>query len=377
MTSEEYRKVVFDVAYLAACSINGETPEADRVSGMDLDILYKVTEKHSVTGIVAYALESCGVKDPRFTQSLGKTIRKVAAFDIECAKVSDELEKAGIWHVPLRGMVLKDMYPKIGMRQMSDVDILFDVNRIGDCKTIMEGLGFTLKGMSGVSVNDVYRKLPIFNFEMHIMLYSKSFNEAIFKYYQDVRSRLICDEGKKYRCHFSLEDFYVCVTSHTYKHYSGSGTGLRYLFDTYVFMKKYSDSVDMEYIKTELGKMGIAEFEEKFRELAFDLLEGNEFSDEENEMFEYVITSGTYGNIANRVENKLNAQEGRFGFLKYVWNRLFLPWDNVKSYYPTYAKYPFLLPVLFVYRIVRAVFKRRKKLKTELKAIVKHYSNKG
>lgn len=36
------------------------------------------------------------------------------------------MEQRGIWYLPLKGIILKEFYPSVGMRQMSDNDILFD-----------------------------------------------------------------------------------------------------------------------------------------------------------------------------------------------------------------------------------------------------------
>lgn len=142
MTKEEYRAGAEDVVFLAACMVNGEKPDAERVRRMDLEQLYKTANRHLLTGIVGYALETAGVRDPAFVQAKSKAIRKIVLFDTERADVLAELERKSIWHMPLKGCVLKEYYPQIGMRQMSDNDILYDVSRSRDVREIMEGLGF-------------------------------------------------------------------------------------------------------------------------------------------------------------------------------------------------------------------------------------------
>ena len=140
MTKEEYRAGAEDVVYLAACMVNGEKPDAERVRGMDLEQLYRTANRHLLTGIVGYALEAAGVRDPAFVQAKSKAIRKIVLFDTERAAVLAELEKAGIWHMPLKGCVLKEYYPRIGMRQMADNDILIDAHRAERVRDIMERL---------------------------------------------------------------------------------------------------------------------------------------------------------------------------------------------------------------------------------------------
>ena len=273
MTQNEYTEACMDVVYLAACAVNGEIPDAERAAGMDLANLYTAAERHLLTGITAIALESASVKDEAFTQAKGKAIRKVAAFDVERAAVLAKLEEAGIWYMPLKGSVLKDCYPRIGMRQMADNDILFDAARAEDLRTIMESLGFTAERI-GVSAHDIYHKPPLANFEMHRTLFMPGTHDAIYQYYNAIHDKMIRDEDKAYGYHLSPEDFYLYMIAHEYKHYTAGGTGLRSLLDTYVYLKVKGETLDWTYISGELDKMEIAEFEEKNRGRALRLFGG-------------------------------------------------------------------------------------------------------
>ncbi|MBR5680632.1 MAG: nucleotidyltransferase family protein, partial [Clostridia bacterium] len=272
-----------DVVYLASCAVKGKTPDGDCVAGMDLKNLYTAAERHLLTAITAMALECAGVSDELFIQAKGNAIRKVVLFDIERDVVLSKLEEAGIWYMPLKGSVLKDCYPRIGMRQMADNDILFDAARAGDLRTIMESLGFTTERF-GVSAHDIYHKPPLANFEMHRALFNPGSNEAIYSYYLNIRDKMIRDEGTGYGYHLSPEDFYLYMIAHEYKHYAAGGTGLRSLLDTYVYLTKKGDALDWPYIAGELDKLEIAEFEAQNRALAFRLFDGEELTEPDREM---------------------------------------------------------------------------------------------
>ena len=373
MTSEEYRAAILDVAYLASCAINDQVPDVARVGTMNLENLYKAADRHLLTGITAMALESAGIKDEAFTQAKGKAIRKVAAFDVERAAVLAKLEDAGIWYAPMKGCVLKELYPRIGMREMADNDILIDAARTADVKTIMENLGFSSDGYTGTSVHDHYMKPPVCNFEMHRMLFRPIQNARIAEYYQDVKSRLILNEGSRYGYHLSDVDFYVYMIAHEYKHYSGGGTGLRSVLDTYVYLKKKGDTLNWAYICGELDKLGIADFEAQNRSLALHLFDGEKLTEQDEKMMEYILSSGTYGTVQNRVENGIRKNgSGPFRKLRYIISRLFLPMETVRAVFPLFAKYPILLPLLPFYRVFRALRSRKGRLQAELKALTGH-----
>lgn len=175
--------------YLIRCVLHDRIPKKEKLDKIDLSKLYEVAEKHSLTAITAYALESAGVVDERFTQAKAKAIRKNILLDIERKNVLAELDKARIWYMPLKGIILKEFYPKIGMRQMCDNDILFDKSRVKDIKVIMSSLGFTMKhDDSGHDLE--FLKKPVCNFEMHTELFGFGHNPIMNKYYSNVKKNV-------------------------------------------------------------------------------------------------------------------------------------------------------------------------------------------
>ena len=374
MDALEYQRAIENVIYLCRSAINGVTADKGRVENMNLEQLYQAAYRHLLTGITAMALEAAGIRDKAFIQAKGKAIRKVAMFDVERVAVLQALEKAGIWYMPLKGSVLKGYYPRIGMRQMADNDILYDVSRSSDVRTIMESLGFTTVMYVQNNYNhDHYDKEPVCNFEMHRALFAPASGEALFDYYLNVKDRLVKDEGNAYGYHFTDEDFYIYITAHEYKHYSGSGTGLRSILDTYVFLKRFEDKLDWNYIAGEVEKLGITDFERQNRSLAMHLFSDEAITPEDEAMLLYIIGSGTYGNRRNYVGNQIQKLGGGWkGKLIYLKNRIFLPMQSVESGYPFFYRHKFLLPVLCVWRIIKGLTIRRSMVISEFKALMKY-----
>ena len=352
------------MAYLAACAADGRTPDPVRTAGMDPDALYRAAERHLLTGITAMALESAGVRTPAFTQGRGKAIRKVAALDVERAAVLGKLEEAGIWYLPLKGAVLKTLYPALGMRQMSDNDILIDAERADDAARVMESLGFAHS--HGGQVHDVWFKPPVCSFELHRTLFAPQRNPLLYDYYRDVKSRLIPMEGKRFGFRFTDEDFYVYMIAHEYKHYTGGGTGLRSLVDTYVYCRRKADALDWAYIGQEIEKLGITDFEAQNRSLALHLFGGEPLTVQDREMLDYILTSGTYGTTEQRVANGVKRCGGGLrGKLRYVLRRLFPSMQTLLTVYPFFARHRYLIPFLPIYRFIL----RRSRIRAELKAL--------
>ena len=371
MTQEEYRREMDNVAWLVACAVNEQTPDPERVRDLDLPLLHAAASRHMLCAAVAMALESAGVYDAQFTRSKAAALRKLALMDMDMAAISQRLEAAGIWYMPLKGILLKEDYPAFGMREMSDHDVLFDASRAEDVRGIMESLGFRTEEF-GKHYHDVYVKAPVSSFEMHrdLIRDRAETGSRLADYYRDVRGRLLPDAGSEYRLRFTPEDFYLFMIAHEYKHYSDGGTGLRSLTDTYVYLRKRQ--LDMDYVRAEAEKMGVAEYEAANRSLSMHLFGGQTLTDADRKMLDYICLSGTYGTLHNSVVNKIRRGGGsRF---RYMLGRFAVPFSKKNPRYAGFAeKYPLfyrfkiLLPLLPFWRIIRSM--REGRFRNELNAI--------
>lgn len=376
-------KVHYDMIYPAACWIHGICPDRKVLGEVDTEKLYGICYTHFMDALVGTSLRTAGISIPKeWNEHISKAVRKVILFDAEREKLFSFMERKGIWYLPLKGIILKDFYPSVGMRQMSDNDILFDYDFCDEVQAYMESEGYLAEHV-GEGNHDVYKKEPVYNFELHSALYSEKHQESWAEYYGNVKDRLVLREGTSYGYCFTDEDFYVYLTSHAYKHYAGSGTGLRTLLDFYVYLKA-KPQLDFSYIEKECEVLGIAEFEKQNRSLCRKVFSGEalkgmealeqSLSEEESEMLMYYLTSGVYGTVERRVENRVKKyrKEGvKLSKLRYAWDRLFPGYDTYKFYAPS-VKGRFLQSVAGWFRRVFVVLftkKRRKAVTKEVEAV--------
>lgn len=376
MDKHSYKQNAYYLMYLIRCILNTKTPAKEKLDKMDLSGVFEVAKGHSLTAIAAYALESAGIYVKDFEEEKNKAIRKTIILDAERENVLTELEKAGIWYMPLKGIIIKDLYPQIGMRQMCDNDILFDKTKIKYLKQVMLSLGFKMVH-DDFGHDIVFTKPPLSNFEMHTHLFGSGHDEKMNQYYDNVKVKLINNDN--YGFHFSNEDYYIFMIAHTNKHFSRGGTGLRSLVDTYVYLNHYAGKLDMKYIENECEKLGIAEYEKQTRDLSLHLLGGKKLTAGECKMLDYIIFSGTYGTFENVINNKVNKPgDIYFAKLKYIKSRLFVPIRKSDPKYKAYStRYKWFyanrvrLPLLFFYRLGLALTSRQSRAKAEIKALRK------
>jgi hypothetical protein len=373
-------KIENEMLYLCCCAVNNIKPEPLRIENIDLDELFEICQSHKLTALVCYALEMVITPDKKWGEAKGKSIRKNMLLDLERRKILAFMEQNGIKNMPLKGVYIKEYYPKAGMRQMSDNDIYFDGTHREIIEKYMRSIGYEdiEKGLN----HDEYKRPPVYNFEMHFSLFADYDSKVLSEYYSDIDKRLLKDENNNFGYHLSNEDFYIYIIAHEYKHFINCGTGLRSLLDCLVLLKKFEDTLDWNYIKQETDKLGMTDFEQTQRKLCKKLFT-KKLTKAEKKMLEYFSSCGAYGNTKTGEINtikkiiKSNRSEEENVTLKmkfsYVFSRLFPPLEAYKTRYPFFYRHKYLIPFLFVYRMVngliKIVFKKDKAIKTEIEAL--------
>ena len=372
--------------YLMACSLQGTKPEEALLANIDMEALLRLAKAHSVSAMVCMALEQTDAFQHaaettrlKWLDSKNKAVRKNMLLDAERHRLEKEFAEHGIWYMPLKGSILKDWYPKFGMREMADNDILFDASKRKEVKAIFQGRGYTVKEYNK-SNHDAYEKPPIYNFEMHVSLFPGTYKERT-EQYENAKERLLPVDGTAYQFAFTPEDFYVFVLAHAHKHYSHSGTGIRTLADIYVMDQHLGGIMDRDEVEQKLTQLGIAEYEQHSRVLAEKLfsavrpLAEIELTEDEKEMLLYYCDATTYGTVGNSVNNRLHElQEDSEDItlrtkLKYCCVRLFPGREFCKYAFPFVYKHPWTLPFFWVWRIVYKSIASKKNVQQELKAL--------
>ena len=120
---------VMDMIWLIRCALSRTKPDVERVAGMDQQKLYKLSAWHSLDALVGTAMSGAGdgtgagAMEKRWKAAVDQAVRRTVLFDAERSEFLRFMEENGIWYMPLKGVVLKDLYPHYGIRQMSDNDI--------------------------------------------------------------------------------------------------------------------------------------------------------------------------------------------------------------------------------------------------------------
>ena len=392
MTKFEMRRLYLTVTYLLACALNDAAPKKELIPEKDVDVLYRYAKHHSVGALVSLALEKVGMAPAESIAERNMAIRKTMLLDAGRAELFSRFRENGIRYMPLKGVIIKELYPSIGLRQMSDNDILIDPEYRERARDIMVELGYTVDHYMRNN-HDVYTKAPVYNYEIHISLFELSNRKTFAEYFDDVFGAGVQDERDPYLYSMTDEYYYLYMKAHEYKHHTNGGTGIRSLLDTYVFLRAKESSLDRTHLEGELSKLEILDYERDTRALALKIFD-TEFSernlreylknrkkpsdllsDDERIFLDEFFLAGTYGTVFTMLKNSLDQVEkegdGRLVKLKYIFGKVFRNADFYKENYPFLYKTRILLPVAVLCRLCSMVFLRPKSSFKHLFRVIK------
>lgn len=275
-------------------------------------------------------------------------------------QILNRFEQEGIKCLPLKGIILRHLYPQPHMRSMTDLDILVDVEKLQETRKIMPELGF--EAWRYDEHHDIYNIKPYVNVELHKLLIVGEMED----YFQIGFERAHLKEGTSYIYEMSLEDFYIHVLGHMAYHFAHGGVGIRLVLDIRVYLDKYGDVMNQEYIKQELEKAGLytfAQHAEKLSEIWFLGAVSNEFYDE---LGMYIVQSGYLGSqkhkeileVVKQSEENVNVASR----WKAIFEAIFPPYKTMAFIYPILKRIPVLLPVTWIARWTNVIVTRRESI---------------
>ena len=378
----KYRQLGLRAVYLAACALHDQCPQGDWQQ--DLESLYRFCKFHSITAIAAMALEKVWRTAPaddnamkQWRQARDKAIRKNVLLNAERQRIMDWMESIGCWYMPLKGSLLQFDYPQFGMRQMSDNDILCDSTKSEEIYSFMLENGYSCE-LHNQGNHDEFVRQPVYNFEIHRTLFKPETAPELAAYYADIHQRSRKDPNNGFGYHLRDEDFYIYLTAHAYRHFVVSGIGIRNLMDVYIYLEKHGAGLDWDYIQGELTQLGAWDFECWCRRMSKALFgEPNlapELSDADLAVLDAFFASGTFGTEEQLLRKAMEANSGKKGNKAgYFLRRVFPSGEMLGVMYPIVRGRPWLVPFVWVYRLVISVFKRPARVLRELKSFFRKY----
>lgn len=297
----------------------------------------------------------------------------------EMQQLLEEMEQDGIDCLPMKGWILREMYPDPLMRSMSDLDILiraFDSEKLNGW---MQKHGYQLDEVEE-NFHDSYKKPPYLYVELHRTLIDErnlspaetSWLREKAEHFWDEDARV---DGKEHVYQLSDELFLIHQVSHFYKHFTNAGVGIRPLADIFLFLREKGETLDRQYIDAQLRVLHLKEFAGKMEGFANAFFEEQGPIDQQAELvLGYLTHSSIHGSRMTQDSLRMMDSDRKsylYNSLVNTFRHCFLPLGVMARDYPVLKKRPWLLPAYWVYRGFRILFLERDKIRKVAQAQAK------
>ncbi len=257
------------------------------------------------------------------------------------------LGERGIRYMPMKGYLMRELYPNHAWRTSSDLEILCDQENRETVGQILAEYGFSRTSLRPYT--DVWA-LDHVVITIHTRIADEK--DPLAVYFSCVWDKLVTDDGIVYR--MTDEDYCIYILYQMSKYIYYGRISIRQILDLYIYRHAKTE-LNRSYVEKELEKLGILKFTLGVEGLCEVWFGEGEQTNDTMALGSFIAANSAYG-IAACTPVKFNVVFPSFKIMKY-WYRILRP-------------LPFLLPFMWVWRWVGMLFcpsfdrKRRAALRT-------------
>ncbi len=291
-------------------------------------------------------------------------IYRYERINFDYQEIKETFIKEKIPFVPLKGLIIRGLYPEPWMRTSCDIDVLIkeeDLNRSIDA--LVKNKKYTYEQKTNFHDVSLYSPSGV-HLELHFSI--KENIENIDRLLEKVWDYCYQTEESPYLYKQTNEYFLFHTVAHMLYHFKSGGCGVRPFIDLYLILENFE--IDEQKFNEMLDLCEIGEFFRQAKLLSNVWFSNAEHTNLTKQMEEYIFSGGVYGTN----ENFMAVQKVSLGRFKYIWTRIFSPYDIIKYRYPILKKHKWLTPFYQVRRWFSVLFKKRA---LELKKEMKVYDN--
>lgn len=332
----------------------------------DLSQAYPLINAHKISAMAHEGAVLCGIaKDTPVMNTLFMSYCKALQVHTlqmqQLQRLFAALDENQLDYMPLKGSVMKSLYPKAELRTMGDADILIRDPQHDQVIHLLKDLGFS---QVGALENEEAWSCSALRVDLHRNLFAPTM-KALNDHYGDGWSLAKLRTGT--RCAMTDEDMMIYLFLHFTKHFTDAGIGCRHMVDLWVYLRSHPQ-LDEVYIEAELGRLHFSRFYQNLRRTISAWFEDGPEDDVTRAIATIVFANGNWGTSRNAAlaisvresQKALTAADSR---RNYIMRRVFPSRQVLAQRYPVLRKAPFLLPFCWVYYIVGKLFNHATSLK--------------
>jgi len=286
----------------------------------------------------------------------------------------------GIEHVFLKGSFLKYKYPETYMRSMGDIDILVHPESMEWVHKILPENGFS--NWLNSAAHDCFQKGEDLFLEIHPKLDSE-IDDLYSPMLEGTWEHVVTNNGSsEFEPQFQL----AYLLYHMIKHLSTSGIGIRNILDIGLYIQSIQSENQATPLLEVLEGYHLKKFFQNVLYLSkmyFGLQINDSYFDSfqmDSEFYEeitrFIVVSGVHGSgkehnpyLSGMSKSALKEQNLESGKKKYLLKTFFPPYRTMKGMYHYLDKCPIFLPIAWLQRAFRLMFKKTKSTVQKIKML--------
>ena len=346
-------QILFALLRSAICGEPLSDAEKAQFFEAQIPALLATAKQHDIIHLLALGLKQnalCPGNEPEIRKHILLAVYRYEQQRAELEKLCRTLESAEIPFLPLKGSVLRGYYPEAWMRTSCDIDILVHKEDSEYAKSVLiEKFGYKYGGMGS---HDISLFTPTgIHVELHYDLLEDGRVNESSKVLKSVWSDVVVSEGFRFWHEMPDEMFYFYHIAHMAKHFEDGGCGIRPFIDLWILDTIHN--TDKKKRDDLLATGNLLVFANTVRKLSRVWFENEEHDFVTQQMEDYILRGGVYGNIKNHI---IVHQQKKGGQIKYALSKIFIPYDVIKFHYPVLQRHRWLTPFMQVRRWCKLIF---------------------
>lgn len=339
-----------DLIRLLCFAVLGE-PLPEGFAPADADRLFRLAKLHDLAHLAAFALRENGLLDTQsaagkeFDRQQMLAVWRVSVLERDLAQLRAAFERAGVDFIPLKGAVLRTLYPEPWMRPSADIDILVHADMADRAVEALKAAGWESDTVSG---NYRHVKSPSgFHIDLHTSLLKDGGAacpplETAWEDAVPVR-----DGAREHRLSDAMQ--YLFHMYHAAHHMRHGSCGVRVVLDTWLL--NHRTDFDPAARRALLERSKLSRFSHTLETVAEAWFSGVPLDKRYLDAEAVLFSGGVYGE--HHVYAARQAASG--GGFAYLMKRAFPPRSSLRVAYPVLERHAWLLPACWAHRLFGAL----------------------
>jgi len=250
--------------------VQNSTPKSESFSNIDSNKLFELANQQTVSPIL-YPVIQKYFPIINLDQDINERWKNITFYIVtkqlimtnEVNSVFCLFRENFIPIISLKGLFLKQLYPQPELRMMSDIDVLIEEKNMHKAIELLKTLNYYPSPDDLEDPNYMHiemKKRGSFSVELHRTLWHPTimnkYDASLWLEHIWKNKRELESEGINYTA-LALEDEIINLIIHFARHLIDSGASLRNLCDIALFLNRYLNQLDAEYIEETLTSMNL------------------------------------------------------------------------------------------------------------------------